>query len=191
MEIFLKNALPHEIIVCQRYLERCGNFHFVISFLNYLSASTVLCTPMLVGDRALPTSAVYPFPSDSGIGMVVAYLHQILVGFQCSSGVTIDCQAALMAWFAGARLEILADELRYVNDIKSLKIIVRKYGVLIAYAVDVSSTLAYVALTSSMACGVTAIMSSIQLCGVRNSIILVFTNFHIFISTEGNVLIVS
>lgn len=178
MEDFLENAQPHETIVCRRYIDKCAGFHGFISILNYLTTVIIVCMPMLVQDQALPTSAVYPFSVDSGTLFLMAYIHQSFAGFQCSSGVTIDCQSALLVWFAGARLEILANELAYVNDVKSLEIFVHKHRKLIDYAVEVSDIMAYIALASSMACGIAAIMSGLQLCGVCSILVFILRGFH-------------
>lgn len=83
------------------------------------------------------------------------------------SRVTIDCQTALLLWFSGTRLEILADELTDVNDIKDLENFVLKHRKLLDYAVDVSDIMAYITLASSIACGTAAIMSGLQLCACR------------------------
>ena len=166
MEQFLYNAQPHEKIILQKYVDRCSSFHAVTSFVNYFATAMGVTVPFLRPDQNFPTAAAYPFSVDSGIMKYLAYIHQSFAGFQCSSGVTIDCQAALMVWFAAARLEILAQELKDINDIKGFHSFIKKHRTLLAYASDVSDTMSYVALASSTTCGIAAIMSSIQLFGV-------------------------
>ena len=166
MEQFVYNAQPHEKIILQNYVNRCSTLHGVISIVNYLTAAIVVTIPFLAPDQNFPTAAAYPFSVDSGILMYLAYLHQSFAGFQCSSGVTIDCQTALMVWFAAARLEILAEEVKYVNDVDGFHSFIRKHRMLLAYASDVCNTMSYVALASSTTCGIAAIMSSVQLFGV-------------------------
>ena len=166
MEQFLYYAQPHEKIILQNYVNRCSTFYGVISIVNYLTTALVVAIPFLTPDQNFPTAAAYPFSVDSGILMYLAYLHQSFAGFQCSSGVTVDCQAALMVWFAAARLEILAEELKYINDVDGFHEFIKKHRMLLAYASDVANTMSYVALASSTACGIAAIMSSVQLFGV-------------------------
>lgn len=165
MEDFMTNCQAHERIVLQRYVDRCSKFHAVITSINYLTAAIVICVPLLL-PQPFPTRAVYPFRTDSTLAVCLVYAHQSFVGFQCSTGATIDCQTALMMWFAGARIEILAGELKEVTDVKGFKTFVRKHQRLLDYAKEVSDTMSYIALVTLAMGGVGTIFSSLQLLGV-------------------------
>lgn len=166
MEDFLERAGAREKAVLQRYVDRFSSVHGFISVVNYLATAIGVTVPLLNPDQSFPTKAVYPFSVDVGVLMYMAYLHQVFAGFQCSAGVTIDCQVAVLMWFAGARLEILAEELKFVSDTEGIRAFVKKHRKLLADAVDVSDTMSYIAIASSTACGIAAIMSSLQLFGV-------------------------
>ena len=165
MEDFLKNMKNHERLILQNYVNRCSSFHAFITFVNYLTTAVVICGPFLL-PQPFPTSAAYPFHVDSGIIMYVIYIHQSFVGFQCSTGATIDCQIALLMWYAGARLELLADEFKYVSNVRELHGFVRKHQRLLRYAEEVSYTMCYIALTTTAMSGIGTIFSSLQLFGV-------------------------
>ena len=127
MESFLKIAKPREREVLQRYVDRCLFLHGSVTIVNYLTTSFVICAPLFLPDEEFPTPAVYPFPVDSGIAMYLVYVHQSFVGFQCSVGATVDCQAALLTWYVGARLEILSHDANDIRDASSLRNFIRKH----------------------------------------------------------------
>ncbi|XP_043287690.1 uncharacterized protein [Venturia canescens] len=165
MEEFLKNAQPHEKQILRNNVNRFCMFHCAISFMNYLSSITISMSPFILPNQRMPTFATYPFSIDSGLPMYLIYVHQSIVGLQCSAGLTVDCQVALMMWFAGARLEILAEEIKKFKNIKNYSSIVKKHEKLLSYVVRVSGTMCYVAFTTSCVCGIALIMFCLQLVG--------------------------
>ncbi|XP_043284899.1 uncharacterized protein [Venturia canescens] len=162
MEDFLKAAKPHEKKVLEDYVGRTLAFHVLITAVNYVTALGVICGPLFL-PQEFPTDAAYPFSVDSRFVKYAIYLHQSFVGFQCSTGATIDCQTALMLWFAGARLEILTLEIKNVSDLNSLRCFVQKHQRLLSYAREVCHTASYIVLTTSIACGFGTIFSGLQL----------------------------
>lgn len=170
MEEFLKSCQPHERRILQKYVNRCWMFHGAISFMNYLSSITISMSPFVLADQPMPTFATYPFPISSGLTMYLIYIHQSIVGLQCSAGLTVDCQVALMMWFAGARLQIFAQEIKKTSDIKNYRFIIKKHQQLLSYVIRVSGTMCYVAFITSCVCGIALIMFCLQLVGVSTKI---------------------
>lgn len=176
MEDFLKSAEPHERKVLQNYVDRTLTFHLLITVVNYFTTIGVICGPLFL-PQEFPTNAVYPFSMDSRLIKYAVYLHQSFVGFQCSTGATIDCQTALMLWYAGARLELLTHRLKNVSDFNGFRCFVQQHQRLLWYANQVSHTASYIALTTSIACGFGTIFSGLQLLSVSEKFSISFSVF--------------
>ena len=196
MEIFLKSVLPHEKTILQYYVDRCASFHVAVTIINYVAALLVIIGPFLFPDpkQQFPTFAEYPFSVDGRLTTLLLYLHQSLAGLQLASGATIDCQSALTMWFAGARLDILANELIDVTTIIEFQSFVQKHQRILSYSVNVTGTVRYIALASTWICGLATVMSSLQLIGVSKTYFLLLINLFfltlsILISEESTIVV--
>ncbi|XP_034942901.1 uncharacterized protein [Chelonus insularis] len=92
----------------------------------YLTTVGVLIGPLILPQK-FPTDAVYPFPVEHPIVKCLVYLHQCIVGFQCSAGMALDCQIALFLWYLGARYEILASKGKNITSIKSFHAFIEEH----------------------------------------------------------------
>ena len=126
METFLKEASPRERAMLERYMDRCSGFHATLTIIYYLTTAIIICGPVIL-PQPFPTDASYPFPVTSPVIKCAIYIHQAFVGFQCSTGLTLDFQAALLLWFAGARLELLAQDAENIDDERKFGEFVRKH----------------------------------------------------------------
>ncbi|XP_043288377.1 odorant receptor 43a-like [Venturia canescens] len=165
MEEFVKTCESHERRVLQSYVDKLWMFHGIISFMNYLASVPVIFGPFVFPDQAMPTAAIYPFSIESGVLMYLVFIHQSIVGLQTSAALTIDCQMAVIMWFAGARLEILAQEISDSPNVKEFRSFVKKHQRLVAYAERVSGTMCYTALITTVVSGVASIMCCMQFVG--------------------------
>lgn len=166
MEEFVRSCRDAERRVLQSYVDKCWKFYAAVTVMNYLASVPVIFGPFVFPHQRMPTFAVYPFSIDSGMSMYLVFIHQSIVGFQTSAGLTIDCQVALMMWYAGARLEILAEEMKNSCSLRDFGWFVRKHQRLLLNATQVSGTMCYIALTSACVCGFSTIMGTMQLIGV-------------------------
>ena len=114
----------------QRYVDRCGSTHFAIN-ICCLAASLAMILGPLVLPQPLPTDAKYPFDVNNHPVKDLAYFHQAIAGLQCAELGSVDCQAALLIWFAGARLELLANEFKNVTSLKEFNDCIRKHQILL------------------------------------------------------------
>nr|UEN71269.1 olfactory receptor 86 [Gregopimpla kuwanae] len=163
MEDFRKAAKPNELAVLQRYVDRCKSVHITITLINYLTPVLVLCGTLIKPDEILPAPAAYPFSVDSGLMLYLAYIHQCFAAFQCSAGATIDCQTAMLMWYVGARLEILAAELEKTRNPKTLHNLIERHQQLLGLAYEAKSTMSYIALTTTTTSGIATVCSCLQL----------------------------
>lgn len=122
----MQSANNEEKAVLQKYVNRCWKFQGCMTCCYYLSALCVLIGPLILPQK-LPSDAVYPFPVDIPFVTFLVYLHQCIVGFQCSAAMALDCQAALFIWYIGARFEMLATQTKNVQNQQTLCIYIEKY----------------------------------------------------------------
>ena len=127
---FLKISTSKEREILQRYVDRCGPIHFAVNICS-LAASLAMIFGPLVLPQSLPTDAKYPFDVDDHPAKDLAYFHQAMAGLQCAEIGSVDCQAALLIWFAGARLELLADEFKNVTTLKEFNDCIKKHQILL------------------------------------------------------------
>nr|AXM05232.1 odorant receptor [Campoletis chlorideae] len=176
MEEFMNNCCEEERRVLESYVDKCWVYHTIISFMNYLASISMIISPFVISDQKMPTAAVYPFSIESGIPMYLAFVHQSIVGLQTSAGLTVDCQMAMMMWYAGARLELFAIEIQNdSSDMKQFSYYIEKHQRLLVYATRVSETMRYVAFTTTCVCGIASIVCCMQL--ASNQPILVKLQF--------------
>lgn len=116
MDDYFKAAKPHERVILQNYVDRCATLHSTLTIAYYFTTAAVACGPFVL-PQSFPTHAVYPFPIDSTLVFIAVYIHQAFVGFQCSTGLTLDCQSAMLLWFTGARFQILADSAASIDKL--------------------------------------------------------------------------
>ncbi|XP_057328342.1 uncharacterized protein LOC130669443 isoform X3 [Microplitis mediator] len=130
---FIKKANESEKIILQKYVDNTWKFHGFMTCSYYLTATAVLLGPLILPQK-FPTDAVYPFPVDNQIISYIVYLHQCIVGYQCSAGMALDCQAALFLWYLSARFEILISEAKNVKTFDELRNYIKKHQIILLYA---------------------------------------------------------
>lgn len=170
MEDFVKTPRPHEREILQCYLDRCWILHVFATVTVLLTLTATACAPILT-DLLLPIMAYYPFTLDPNFAIFyMVYIHQIITCLQLGTGlVLIDCQMAVLMWYASARLEILAGEFRTVTNVREFRHIIQKHQRLLAYAVAVSDTMSYIVLVTMVSSGLGIIMCSIQIVSVSKT----------------------
>nr|AXM05202.1 odorant receptor [Campoletis chlorideae] len=165
MEEFINSCNEKEKQVLQSYVDKCWIFYGCVTIINYMGAVPVIFGPFVYPHQRFPTFAVYPFPVETGIIAHIVFIHQCFTGLQCSAAFTIDCQMALLMWFAGARLEILARQIKHVDDPCKFRSFVQKHQRLLSYVNQVSGTMCYIALATTFICSLASVMFSLQLVG--------------------------
>ncbi|KAG8040325.1 hypothetical protein G9C98_000896 [Cotesia typhae] len=99
---FIKKTSVSEKEILQRYVNNCWMFHGFMTCSYYLTTTAVILGPLILPQK-FPTDAVYPFSVENRFVSRIVYLHQSIVGYQCSAGMTLDCQAAMYLWYLSAR----------------------------------------------------------------------------------------
>lgn len=126
MESIVKRAKPYEKAILEKYVSRCSVLHLSLTFGFYLGGTNVIMGPIFL-PQSLPTFAVYPFDVESHPVYEIVYFQQAFTGIQACTGATIDCQVALLLWFAGARFEMLEIEIANAQDEYDLKRCILKH----------------------------------------------------------------
>ncbi|CAD6202090.1 GSCOCT00002936001.3-RA-CDS [Cotesia congregata] len=130
---FVDKANDQEKIVMQKLIDKCWKFQFFMTCSYYLTTTAILIGPLVLPQK-FPTDAVYPFSVDNPVISRIVYLHQCFVGYQCSAGMALDCQAALFIWFLSAKFELLGAESKSVVNHDQLCHFVEKHQDLLIFA---------------------------------------------------------
>lgn len=142
-------------------------FHVFVTVTVLLTIIATVVAPLMT-DRLLPVAAFYPFTVDPNFTIYyVMYIHQTISCFQLGTCIVIvDCQMAVIMWYASARLEMLAGEFKRVTSIRDFRSIVQKHQRLLAYAIEVSDTMSYIALVTTISSGLGIILCSFEILSV-------------------------
>ncbi|XP_043500822.1 uncharacterized protein LOC122523229 [Polistes fuscatus] len=139
MENIVKQAKPYEKAILTKYVDRCAMFHIYLTFGFYLAATNIVLGPIFL-PQPLPTFAVYPFNVETHPIYEIVYFMQAITGIQASSGATIDCQVAVLLWFAGARFEMLHIDIANTINECDLKWCIFKHRQILCFAKNVVKT---------------------------------------------------
>ncbi|XP_076656699.1 uncharacterized protein LOC143361300 isoform X3 [Halictus rubicundus] len=159
--VSLKNAKSYERNVYQRYVDTYYKFYGLTVMWYYMSATVVIVGSIFL-PQPFPTISEYPFRVDYEPVRIVVFLHQAIVGFQCSASVSMNMFAALLLLNAAARYEMLMTDLREATSVDALIACVKKYHAVSRFAKDVIDGAQSIAVT-------TVILSSMKivLCGLN------------------------
>ncbi|XP_044581576.1 uncharacterized protein LOC123263104 [Cotesia glomerata] len=144
---FIKNVSQNDRLYLQKYVDKCWMFHGYMTCSYYMTTTAVLMGPLVLPEN-LPSSAVYPFPVDHPVVVAIAYVHQVIVGYQCSAGMALDCQAALFLWYLSARFEILISQVENVSSVKEMGDFVRTHQEILRFADRVIRPIRLIVLTT-------------------------------------------
>ncbi|XP_046836331.1 odorant receptor 67c-like [Vespa crabro] len=133
MENIIEQAAPYEKDILEKYVNRSAILHLSFTFGFYLAAMNIILGPIYL-PQSLPNIITYPFDVEKHPIYEIIYFQQSLTALQVSACATIDCQIALLLWFAGARFEMLEIELSNTVDDYDLKRCIVKHYQIISYA---------------------------------------------------------
>ncbi|XP_076284113.1 uncharacterized protein LOC143210806 [Lasioglossum baleicum] len=159
--VSIKDAKSYERNVYQRYVDTYYKFYGLTVMWYYMSATVVIVGSIFL-PQPFPTISEYPFDVDYEPVRIVIFMHQAIVGFQCSAAVSLNMFAALLLLAAAARYEMLMIDLREANSVDALIACVKKYHAVTRFAKDVINGAQYIAV-------VTVLLSSMKivLCGLN------------------------
>lgn len=123
---FVDKANDQEKIVMQKLIDKCWKFQFFMTCSYYLTTTAILIGPLVLPQK-FPTDAIYPFSVENPVVSRIVYFHQCFVGYQCSAGMALDCQAALFIWFLSAKFELLGAKSKSVVNHDQLCHFVKKH----------------------------------------------------------------
>lgn len=126
MATYVKHAKACERRVFQKYIAQYSTFYVMSSFWLYLSA-TVIVVGTLFLPQSFPTNAEYPFYVNFEPLRTTIFLHQTVVGMQCSAHGCLNVMGAMLMLFVAARFEILSNDLSQATDIGELIKCVKNY----------------------------------------------------------------
>nr|UEN71243.1 olfactory receptor 60 [Gregopimpla kuwanae] len=179
---FVNLASPKERAILECYMDKCSGFHATITIMYYMTAACIICGPLIL-PQPFPTNAIYPFPVSSPLVKFAIYIHQGFVGFQCSTGLTLDFQSAVLLWYSGARLELLAKEAQMIENKREFRTFIKKHQHLLWYAGEVRTVIRYVSLTTAAMTGIATAFGLLQL--ISNQPLLVKLQFATVVISSG------
>nr|AXM05214.1 odorant receptor [Campoletis chlorideae] len=159
---FIENATAREMALLQRYVNRCAPMHFIVNVFALVAGLAMISGPFLLPIN-LPSDAKYPFDVDKHPGWDVAYLHHVVAGMQCASITPIECHAAVLIWFAGARLELLSEEFQNVTSIQEFNECIKKHQILLKKTDEMIEIVRLIVVTSTLMAGLSIVTGAIHI----------------------------
>ncbi|XP_046836329.1 odorant receptor 30a-like [Vespa crabro] len=141
MENIIKQAAPYEQAILEKYVNRSAILHISLTIGFYLAGTNIALGPIFL-PQSLPNFSAYPFDTESHPIYEIIYFQQALIAVLSCTAAAIDCQVALLLWFAGARFEILKTEFANIVDEYDLIRCIKKHGQIISYAEKISDEVA-------------------------------------------------
>lgn len=121
----VKEAQQNEIEIFSKYIEKCKIFYGSSIIFSYLTSTAFMLGPIIL-PISFPFDAEYPFHVNHSLVTIIIYIHQSLVGYQCSANVCASVFGALLLWFTVARFECLIVEFQKCTDIDMVIACVKK-----------------------------------------------------------------
>nr|KAF7394355.1 hypothetical protein H0235_016950 [Vespula pensylvanica] len=147
METVIREATPSEKAVLEKYVNRSATLHICLTFGFYLASINMLIGPLFL-PQPFPGYSVFPFKTDTHPIYEIAYFAVSYPGLQSSAAATVDCQVAFLLWFAGARFEMLKNEIDEVLNEYDLKKCIIKHNHILIYAENIINTVRYLIFTA-------------------------------------------
>ncbi|XP_026300513.1 uncharacterized protein LOC102654782 [Apis mellifera] len=141
----VKEAQQNEIEIFSKYIEKCKIFYGSSIIFSYLTSTAFMLGPIIL-PISFPFDAEYPFHVNHSLVTIIIYIHQSLVGYQCSANVCASVFGALLLWFTVARFECLIVEFQKCTDIDMVIACVKKQVQLRSYAKEVIKCFRYIVL---------------------------------------------
>ncbi|KAG8034960.1 hypothetical protein G9C98_008036, partial [Cotesia typhae] len=144
---FIRNASSNDKLYLQKYIDKCWIFHGYMTCSYYLTTTAVLMGPLVLPEK-FPSDAVYPFSVDHPVVDTIVYAHQCIVGYQCSAGMALDCQAALFLWYLSAKFEILISKIDSLRSVNEMQDFIRTHQEILRFAKQVVRPIRLIVLTT-------------------------------------------
>ncbi|XP_011160197.2 uncharacterized protein LOC105196133 [Solenopsis invicta] len=141
MENFCDLMKPHEEVVIQRYIDKCGVFYgaAIIEYYALIVVQIVVLPPLM--HQSFPTLVEYPFDVSYQPLKTIIYLQQSIVGTYMGAQLCLNIFMNLLFWFVTARFAILTEELKDATNINSLFKCIKTHQKLLKYATEVTHVL--------------------------------------------------
>nr|AKO89989.1 odorant receptor 25 [Microplitis mediator] len=164
MENYVTNAREDERELFIVYIKRCGKLHLFVMIFGFMAILIIIVAPIGL-PQPFPNIADYPFPVDESPAFELVYAHQSAATLHCLSIPVFDMQIALLLWYSGARLELLAREFKTVTDNKHFVECVKKHQYLLWYIQEIIISSRYILATTSVTCVIAVITSGVHIAG--------------------------
>nr|XP_050867679.1 odorant receptor 13a-like [Vespula vulgaris] len=158
METVIREATPSEKAVLEKYVNRSATLHICLTFGFYLASINMLIGPLFL-PQPFPGFSVFPFKTDTHPIYEIAYFAVSYPGLQSSAAATVDCQVAFLLWFAGARFEMLINEINEVLDEHDLKKCIIKHNHILVYAENIVNSVRYLIFTAVIVTSILVVFS--------------------------------
>ncbi|XP_047369092.1 uncharacterized protein LOC124956829 [Vespa velutina] len=160
MENIIKQAMPYEQAILEKYVNRSAILHISLTFGFYLAGTNIALGPIFL-PQSLPNFAAYPFNTESHPIYEIIYFQQALSAVQACTAAAIDCQVAFLLWFAGARFEMLKVEFANIVDEYDLTRCIEKHGQILSYAEKIVKTVRTLIFTATVITGIIIVISGL------------------------------
>ena len=121
----IKKAQQYEKEIYNKLIAKSSIF-FGSSMVCIYMTSTVFITGPAFMSASFPCDAEYPFRVNDTPMHVIIYMQQSIVCYQCAAHLCLCMFGALLFWFAAARFECLAVEMRQITNTSMLIVCIKK-----------------------------------------------------------------
>nr|XP_031838503.1 uncharacterized protein LOC116429564 [Nomia melanderi] len=162
---FCRSMKSYENRVLQRYVDKYSKFYGLTVTWFYLCAIMIILGPLLQSTQTFPTVSEYPFPVDYMPVKIIIFLHQSVVGLQCSSAISANVFGCLLLLYSAAKYEILMIDFRAASTVETLTDCFKRYHAVSRYAWQVVNSVRYVALGTIIVNSVAVVLCGFNLIG--------------------------
>ncbi|THK33266.1 uncharacterized protein LOC107047710 [Diachasma alloeum] len=147
IEAFVKNANSHEQEVLTKFMQRITPFYLGFN-ISAIVAALIYALGPFITRQPFPFVVEYPFRVDKQPIYEIIFLIQTIVCFQCGGTSFYDCQLSILLWYGTIQLDMLAEQMRNVNNARELKHCLSIHQDILRYIDDTIKTVRPVVITT-------------------------------------------
>ncbi|XP_076657406.1 uncharacterized protein LOC143361700 [Halictus rubicundus] len=170
IRVTLKNAKSYERNVFQRYIDTYSMFYGLTVIWYYVSPMVVVVGSIFL-PQPFPTISEYPFRVDYAPVRIIIFLHQAIVGFQCSASVSLNMFAALFLLYTAAKYEILMIDMREAASVDAFMKCMKKYHAVKRFAKDVIAATQYIACITILCSSTNIVLCGLNIIGRQSFVV--------------------
>ncbi|XP_043519036.1 odorant receptor Or2-like [Frieseomelitta varia] len=140
VKTFIEVANEHEIKAMERYMDRYKQF------LSITASAIIICTILFsltpfLSAQELPLDGWLPFSIESPGIYCIIYINHVYCIYLMAFCISIDFMIVILFSYSAAKLNILKEKLRHVNDFDVLVSCIKEHQEIIEFVEDTNTTI--------------------------------------------------